>query len=378
MPPKILIPFVLGLAVLLPASSAQNSDQSEREEMYRRYLDFPSYVKGGKVEPHWMADGARFWYAEGAPANTVIWKVDPEANTKEPLFDTARLRNALTDALGQELPYQGLPFDEFTFVDENERAVRFSVGKKGFVLNIDSYEIGQADTTSQAERSGLLPQTIPQPTYRNFSWVQIKEVPSPDGSWFAGLRKHNIWLRSASDDRMVQLTEDGSPEHDWWDWPWKKQLAWSPDSRKLAAGKMDFREVPKLPLVDFLKPTEEVTWGPRFRDAELAGEPMPQQAVYIFDIGSKRRVKVDTGQKPDRRVDILTWTKDGSELLVLVSNRYLLELDILAADAKTGSTRTLLHEVHGVPRFTFGDRFTMLPRGKGFVWLSEKDGWRHA
>ncbi len=36
---------------------AQEAKQSEREAMYRRYLEFPSLVKGGKVEPHWMADG---------------------------------------------------------------------------------------------------------------------------------------------------------------------------------------------------------------------------------------------------------------------------------------------------------------------------------
>ena len=37
-----------------------------------------------------MADASSFWYAEGAPANTVIYKVDPAANTKTPLLDTVR------------------------------------------------------------------------------------------------------------------------------------------------------------------------------------------------------------------------------------------------------------------------------------------------
>ncbi len=30
--------------------------------MYYRYLEFPSYVKGGSIEPHWMADASSFWY----------------------------------------------------------------------------------------------------------------------------------------------------------------------------------------------------------------------------------------------------------------------------------------------------------------------------
>ena len=79
--------------------------------MYHRYLEFASLVKGGTIEPHWMADGSSFWYAEGAPANIIIYKVDPNANTKTPLFDTRCLRQALTAALGHAPPYRGLPFD---------------------------------------------------------------------------------------------------------------------------------------------------------------------------------------------------------------------------------------------------------------------------
>jgi len=95
----VIIPLLILVSLNI---SAQDSTQAEREEMYRRYLDFPKYVTGGKVEPHWMADGNSFWYAEGAPENTIIWKVDPVENTKKPLFDTVRVRTALATVLGHE------------------------------------------------------------------------------------------------------------------------------------------------------------------------------------------------------------------------------------------------------------------------------------
>ncbi|MFQ5816944.1 MAG: hypothetical protein ACE5H2_03175 [Terriglobia bacterium] len=133
-----------GLLVIAPLVRAQQAEpstaeskQAEREAMYRRYLEFPSLVKGGSLQPHWLADGSSFWYAEGAPANTVIWKVDPRANTKTPLFDTARLRQALTPLLGQEPPYQGLPFSDFSFVD-GEKAVKFTVENKEFILQLET------------------------------------------------------------------------------------------------------------------------------------------------------------------------------------------------------------------------------------------------
>ena len=91
---------VIGLVLITQPVTAQPEDQSAREEMYRRYLEFPMYVKGGAVEPHWMANGSSFWYAEGAPGNTIIWKVDPNTNTKIALFDTARLRQAVMNRPG--------------------------------------------------------------------------------------------------------------------------------------------------------------------------------------------------------------------------------------------------------------------------------------
>ncbi len=87
-----IVLLVTGIVAAAPLAHAGEPTRSEQEAMYYRYLEFPSYVKGGYIEPHWMADGSSFWYAEGAPDNTVIWKVDPNANTKTALFDTARLR----------------------------------------------------------------------------------------------------------------------------------------------------------------------------------------------------------------------------------------------------------------------------------------------
>ena len=112
---------VAGLLLNLVLAGAQETAQSEREAMYFRYLDFASYVTGGSVEPHWMADGSSFWYSDGAPENTVIYQIDPQANTKVPLFDTARLREELTPLLGNEPPYQGLPFEEFTFIGDGSQ-----------------------------------------------------------------------------------------------------------------------------------------------------------------------------------------------------------------------------------------------------------------
>ncbi|MCH8866099.1 MAG: DPP IV N-terminal domain-containing protein [Proteobacteria bacterium] len=211
--------FILFVSLIAIASSicAQETEQSEREAMYYRYLEFASYVTGGSVEPHWMADGSSFWYVEGAPENTVIYKVDPKANTKTELFDTARLRQAVTPLLDHEPAYEGLPFEEFTFVDEGEKAVRFSVEEKEFILQFDTYRIRRAPSISEEEKNRLVPQLIGTYSESTFGvpTIFIMEILSPDGRWFASVRDYNLWLRSTDDDRAVQLTTDGIRDYGW-------------------------------------------------------------------------------------------------------------------------------------------------------------------
>ncbi|MEE8257798.1 MAG: hypothetical protein V3R60_07920, partial [Acidobacteriota bacterium] len=191
------------LVVIAPLVGAQEDEQSEREAMYERYLEFPYYVKGGSIEPHWMADGSSFWYGEGGPEETVIWKVDPVANTKEPLFDTARLRKVLTPLLRHEPPSQGLPFEEFAFV-EREKAVKFAVEDKEFILQLDTYRISRAPTVSEEVKKRRVQQVIRK--YFMVGGPDVMEVLSPDGRWFASVKDNNVGLRSTPDDRSVQLT----------------------------------------------------------------------------------------------------------------------------------------------------------------------------
>jgi len=357
----------VSLVVIALPVHAQETTQSEREAMYYRYLEFPSYVKGGSIEPHWMADASSFWYAEGAPASTVIYKVDPVANTKTPLFDTARLRQALTSVLGHEPPYQDLPFDKFNFV-EAEQAVKFTVEDKEFILRLDTYSITRVPALSEAEKSRRVPQIARKGVYGS---PDVMEVLSPDGRWFAGLNEHNVWLRSTTDGRSVPLTTDGVEDYEWR----VSGAKWSPDSFKLAIRKVDYRNTPKSLIVHSLKPRPEVEW---VRGNLGPGAPDPQTELFIVDILSKRQVRVD--EDPDQSFALLGWRPDGSEMLFRRMDHGRKKLDLMAADPATGSTRVVATETQQT--FVGSHRnanrgFTLLEDGKRFIWMSERDGWNH-
>jgi len=370
-----IVLLVTGIVVSTSLARAGEPIRSEREAMYWRYWEFASYVEGGSIQPHWMVDGSSFWYAERASDNTVIWKVDPNANTKTALFDTARLRHVLTTLLEHDPPNKGLPFEEFTFVNESEAAIKFTVENKVFVLKFDTYAITPALPVSEEEQRRLVPQITRKGA--GYPDMDLMEIRSPDGRWFAFLKDRNVWLRSTADGRRVQLTTDGIEGYEWRDVPvrtYSQWASWSPDSSKLAVKKGDYRNVPNIPIVDYLSPTEEVRWISYSR----AGEPIPQTELFIIDILSKTRTRVETGLGPDSYALIVGWRSDGSELLFYRVDRYWERLDFIGVDSTTGRGRLILTESH--PEFGSGrgtKLFTPLKNDDQFIWMSERDGWYH-
>lgn len=357
--------FILFVSLVVIASSnrAQETEQSDREAMYYRYLEFASYVKGGVVEPHWMADGSSFWYAEGAPENTVIWKVDPNANTQTALFDAARLRQVLSVLLGREPPYKGVPFEEFSFVNESEAAVKFTVGNEDFILRLGTYAISRAPALSEEEKKRLVP--------------QAGQVPSPDRRWLAGIKDHNIWLRSNYGDPGVPLTTDGIKDYGWSVAGWGDQGWWSPDSLKLAVKKVDARKVVKMPIVHWLKPIEAVTWD----YYPPAGGAVAQIELFVMDVPSKQQVRVGAGPWPNEEIYILGWPADSSELWFVRSDREYKKFELVAANPTTGAARVVISEtretfVNGWD-FSRTSLMTFLEHGKKFIWMSERNGWNH-
>jgi len=376
---KLTIPMIFLLAIIFLFHPVLGETQPEREEMFKKYLNFSSYVKGGTVTPHWMKDGNSFWHTEGAPENTVIYKVDPVANTKEPLFDTKKIRESLMPLLGHEPAYKGLPFVNFMFIEEG-KTIQFSVDGKAFICQLDTYTITEAPSNPLivAGKVWMHPRMMERKPYR-----PMMEIPSPDGKWFLHEKDHNIWLRSSYDGRLVQLTEDGIEDYGWSltlpPFGMMPGAKWSPNSLKVSLAKIDTRKMAKLLMVHWLKPFEEIEWEPGF----VAGGPMQQAEIFIMDVTSKKIVRIDTGAEPDQYFRVLGWQPDGSELLFMRNNRDYKKLELMAADPETGETRVILTEerdtfIVGAPYMPdWTNMFTSLPDGKRFFWISDQDGWAH-
>ena len=267
-----------------------------------------------------------------------------------------------------------IPVKTSSFADQ-ETSVRFSLEGKEFLLELDSYQLAPAQALSAAEKKRMTPQIVPQPRPYGWEWPrwEIKESLSPDGRWFASLRDYNLFLRSGVDGRSVQITSDGEPGFGWWDWPWQKGLEWSPNSLKLVAKKLNLRRVSKFPLVHYLNPQEDVEWFSHERSAIGEGEVTE---LYIIDVLSRRRIKVDTGETPGGRVYIQGWSPDGSVLWLIRTDRWERKVEVLVANPSTGATNVVLTEVREALLYPVG-RFSLLADGKRFIWRTDTDGWLH-
>src|SRR5258708_20843469 len=91
--------YFLLATVLVLSQTAPARPQGTRAD-YERARALPEMARqkvfGGKVDPHWFADGKRFWYQrelrDGAREFIVV---DPIAGTRKTAFDHGRLAGAL-------------------------------------------------------------------------------------------------------------------------------------------------------------------------------------------------------------------------------------------------------------------------------------------
>jgi dipeptidyl aminopeptidase/acylaminoacyl peptidase len=359
---------------MVTISATEPLTNEQREERFFRQLQFNGLIRGGEVTPHWLRDGSSFWYAEGSPNHTIIYRVDPEARTRKPLFDVPRVREAVTLVLGHEPAGQGLPFDTFT-LDAEEQVASFAVEGRDFRLRLETGELATPlISRSAAERARSTPWRVRAGRYAG---PDVIELPSPDGRWLAGITDHNLSLRSTLDGRVEVLTDDGIEDYGWdivnaTETP---NASWSPDSLRLAAIKLDQRRVLRFPIVHWLKTAEEIEWG---RYAK-AGGPIAQTELYLVDIYRRLPVRVDLGDEPDQMIRPIGWLPDGSGFLYLRLARGLNPITLCIANPVTGASREIVQEKVGT-FINYADVeviCTVLPQRRQVIWRSERNGWAH-
>jgi dipeptidyl-peptidase-4 len=208
---------------------------------------------------------------------------------------------------------------------------------------------------------------------------EIDAKVSPRGRFVSYVRDDNLYVTPAAGGAEQALTQGGTELKSWGTAEFIAQEEmdrhtgywWSPDESRIAIALVDQTGV------DVVDRPEVGATGAKVvaQRYPRVGRPNAVVDLYVQDVATGQRVKVDLGDNPDIYLGRVTWSKDGRTLYVQRQSRDQRRLDLIAVDPSTGKSKVILSETS--PHWTdLTDDFRPLADGT-FLWLSEKSGFRH-
>ncbi len=208
---------------------------------------------------------------------------------------------------------------------------------------------------------------------------EIDAKVSPKGSYVSYVREQNLIVYDLASGKETPITDDGAGLITWATAEFIAQEEmdrdtgywWSPDERYIAMTRVDESPVDVVPRF-------EITGGGATMVEQRyprAGRPNAVVELYVRDLQSGARVKVDLGANTDIYLARVNWSGDGRTLYVQRQSRDQKTLDLLSVDPTTGASRVILSQKASA-WVDLNDDFRVLSDGR-FIWSNEDSGWRH-
>lgn len=205
---------------------------------------------------------------------------------------------------------------------------------------------------------------------------------SPDQSKIAYVMKNNLYVEDLSSHNIVQLTNDGSftTINGTFDWVYEEELdlrdgfRWSPDSKSIAYWQLDASGVRDFLLIDdtdslysFVKPVQY----------PLAGTTNSSCRVGVVSAGGGSTVWMKVpGDPRNNYIARMDWAAGSDDIILQHLNREQNKNEVMLGNAKTGDVKTLFIE-EDKAWIDVNDDPQWFKSSNQFVWISERDGWRH-
>jgi dipeptidyl-peptidase-4 len=417
-----ILTLALILLPLLQATPAEAQRQRVNQANYALAERFSppnmrTMVFSTSVRTNWLEHSDRFWYAWETQAGRIFYLVDPARKTKTPVFDPVWMAAELSHQTRDPYDAAHLPIRSIEFVKE-DRAIQFSVqttkpaepdtAQKGKVIRPKQVDL-RFEYDLAARRLTLLEDWEEEPDAPR--WASI----APDSSVVVFAREHNLFLMSWADFVKIrdkedttdvvehQLTEDGEEDYSFASGSGRSntqqeerrqegerqsagRLVWSRDSSKFATIRSDRRKVKDLWVINSLsdpRPTLET-----YKYDMPGEENVTQYEMWVFDVASRGKVRIDIDEFKDQSVSILTQRRrqgdppasiwlggDAGQIWFERQSRDMHQGDVCVADTGTGEARVVIAE--RLNTYIETQRPELINNGTEIVWWSERDGWGH-
>lgn len=368
--------LLLGLLLVSPHAFAQGTkaDYERALGLRERY----QYLTVGVPEAAvWVGKSDRFCYRRTVKGGHEFVMVDVGTLQRRPLFDHERLAAALSRETGEKQQPSRLPFNGFTFTDD-ERSIEMTIEQVRYKCGLQDYTCSRSEPPL---RPGVL-RGVNGPVRNPEAPPEAKPKASPDGKWEALVDNYNLAIRPAGGKPLTLLSGDGS-EGDFYE---LASVAWSPDSKKLAAYRVrpGYRRT-----LHYVQSSPEDQLQPRHWTLQYAkpGDVLDLEQPVIFHLDPRRQIAVANELFPTPYgLSRLVWRKDGRAVSFEYNQRGHQVYRVIEVDAASGRARAVISEE---PKTFFyynqarsdrqsGKRFRHdVDDGKEVVWMSERGGWNH-
>lgn len=216
---------------------------------------------------------------------------------------------------------------------------------------------------------------------------------SPDGKSVGYVSGDNIYVEDIKSSQIKPLTSNGSVTmiNGTFDWVYEEEFAcrdgfrWSPDSKKIAFWQLNASDIRKFFIINY---TDSIYSRVIPIEYPKVGQKPSKARVGIVTITDTSKIWMKIPGEPDQnylvRVEFIPST---SNLLIQQLNRKQNESKLFLCESATGNSKVIEQESDaawvdiyqpGNPyTIDFTNKFIWLAEGKGILWDSEKDGWRH-
>jgi dipeptidyl-peptidase-4 len=360
------------LLALVPAAAAQ--DKPAPEKPFDPVLTVERIFAGREFADErfgparWMSDGESYTTLEPSPdvkggRDLVLYKAATGARSV--LVPAARLV--------PEGASEPLRVENYSWSPDGKALIVFTNSKRVWRQNT------RGDFWTYDLASGRLRQLGRDFEASSLMFAKL----SPDGRRAAYVVKNDIYAEDLATGRVTRLTFDGGPDliNGTADWVNEEEFGirdgfrWSPDGTRIAFWQFDTTHVPVFTMInntDTLYPATVSFKHPK------PGQPNSAVRAGVVPAGGGPVVWMETpGDPSETYIAKLEWAGNSREVALQHLNRLQNTLSVLLGDAATGEVRTVFTDTDAAWVEVMDD-FVWLDGGRSLLWLSERDGWRHA
>jgi dipeptidyl-peptidase-4 len=315
----------------------------------------------------WTNDGKGYYAIE----NNAIVEYSLPGFQRSVVIDAAQLT-----PVGSAAP---LPVQAYTFTDDGKKLLIFTNSKKVWRQNTRG-DYWLLDLTTHVLRR--LGQSRPS------SSLMFAKI-SPDGTKAAYTSEHNIYVEDLASGTITALTTDGTNRliNGTFDWAYEEEFScrdgfrWSPDSKSIAYWQLDATKVKNFLMIDNTDSLYPFTVPVEY---PVAGEdPSPCRVGVVSVATGKISWMIVPGDNQQHYLPRMEWAANNTELVVEQLNRKQNEARVFFCNAATGFATQVYKESDSAwidVKHRYSDDPTgweFINEGRDFLWVSEKDGWRH-